>query len=90
MSDGAWDENVIWELEAFREDDELINWSLPLPGADRVSLEGILGIEISTPGGYELNTGQVEDLLNRYCGEQVKWPRLDASKFSYFIAVYAK
>jgi hypothetical protein len=85
------DHAVGWEIEAFRESDELLAWSVDLPpGISHHTLEAMLGIEdMSTPAGYPVTAEQVRAVLDYFDVPTDTAGPLDDVRFTYFISAFA-
>ncbi|MGW7532417.1 hypothetical protein [Amycolatopsis sp. NPDC054798] len=86
------DDRVVgWQIEAFRESDELLDWSVDLPaGISHPALEAVLGMDdLSLPEGYPVTVEQVRAVLHCFKVPADAVGPLDDVGFSYFISAFA-
>ncbi|MDT8913622.1 hypothetical protein [Amycolatopsis sp. PS_44_ISF1] len=85
------DHAVGWQIEAFRESDELLAWSVDLPpGASHHVLEAVLGMDnLSIPEGYPITVTQVRTALDSFDVPASEAGPLDDVRFTYFISAFA-
>ncbi|MBN9743261.1 hypothetical protein DMP23_19490 [Amycolatopsis sp. A1MSW2902] len=85
------DQAVGWQIEAFRESDELLAWSVDLPaGVSHQTLETVLGMDdLSVPEGYPISAEQVRALLDCFDTPAGTVGQLDEDRFAYFISAFA-
>ncbi|OXM45238.1 hypothetical protein [Amycolatopsis alba] len=82
---------VGWQIEAFRESDERLAWSLDLPfGTSQHALETLLGMDdLSMPEGYPVTLEQVRAVLDNFAAPADTVGPLDDVKYSYFLSAFA-
>jgi len=85
------DHVVGWQIEAFRESDERLVWSLDLPfGTSHHALETLLGMDdLSMPEGYPVTLEQVRAVLDNFAVPVDTVGPLDDVKYSYFLSAFA-
>lgn len=85
------DHVVGWQIEAFRESDELLAWSVDLPfGASHHALETLLGMDdLSMPEGYPVTLEQVRAVLDNFDVLADTVGPLDDVKYTYFLSAFA-
>jgi hypothetical protein len=82
---------VGWQIEAYRDSDELLEWELDLPpGTSYQVLERVLGIDdMSIPGGYPVTVEQVRAVLDYFDVPPETVGPLDDTRFAYFVGGFA-
>ncbi|MGW4395946.1 hypothetical protein ACWEHA_11700 [Amycolatopsis nivea] len=82
---------VRWQIEAFRESDELLAWSVDLPaGVSHHTLETVLGMaDLSMPEGYPISAEQVRAVLDFLDTPADTVGPLDDDRFACFISAFA-
>lgn len=78
-----------WQLEAFRESDELRDWRVKLVGVTTIELEQKLGCSMPTLDSYDLTVDEVEMLLRLVSAEAAQRVNLNADQFTYAVSAYA-
>jgi hypothetical protein len=85
------DHVVGWQIEAFRESDEHLAWSVDLPfGTGHHALEALLGMDdLSMPEGYPVSLEQVRVVLDNFAVPADSVGPLDDVEYTYFLSAFA-